>query len=314
MTDLLISAAFNIGTGILINALFPPPDIENEGPRLTELGFTSAAYGKFVNVVFGTDRIDGNIIETTDPAIEEIVSSSSSGGGGLLGKGGAIGGGQKVNTTTYTYFFTGRISWCIEGADDLIRWWADGKIIYDTTGTTPLSKEGVNFTFYPGGPAQVQDPEEVTRRGSDIPAYRHLTTLKIDRLPLADFGNRIPNFTAEISFNSSGNNPILNMVEPAGFAPPFTNSTYMSLNPNRNELYSLSTTNGAVISASDLVYKTELQNPAAGFGNIDPCVGLDGFFYRQKDLGSSEPLVKIDIESGEQVGQTGASTASPLAP
>ncbi len=131
MAQLLIAAAVNIAVGLLINELFPPPDIEQEGPRLTELGFTSAAWGKMVNIVFGTDRIAGNIIDTPDPSIEEVVTKESQ---SAVGKGG----GQTVNTTVYTYFLTGRIAWCIEGADKLIRLWGDGTTLIVLTGTGQL--------------------------------------------------------------------------------------------------------------------------------------------------------------------------------
>jgi hypothetical protein len=304
MATLLVSAAVNIGVGLLINAIFPPPDVNQEGPRLTELGYTSAAYGKMVNIVFGTDRIAGNIIDTTDPAIEEVVSTESVSSG--------KGGGQTVNTTTYTYFLTCRIAWCIEGATDIIRWWGDGKVILDASGTGPIIKEGVTHTFYPGGKDQLQDPEEVTRRGSDIPAYGHLTTSKVDRMLLTDYGNRIPNFTAEIAFNSSKQTPFLQLTpEPAGFNPPGSlvggDVTYMSFNPDRNELYGLK--GGSLgtwaADASSLDFKSGID------GGSDGAVGKDGFGYSNFAGANSTPLRKHDVETGaliESLGTQGIAT------
>jgi len=299
MASLLVSAAVNIAVGLLINSIFPPPDIQQEGPRLTELGFTSAAYGKFVNVVFGTDRIAGNIIDATDPAIEEIVSTESTSAGGK-------GGGQTVNTTTYTYFLTCRIAWCIEGADTIIRWWGDGKLIYDATGTSQFLKSGVTMTFYPGGIDQIQDPEEVVRRGSNIPAYGHLTTLKVDRMPLADFGNRIPNFTAEIAFASTTNNPFLALTEPSGLDVPGSLSgadvSFMSFNPDRNELYSLKSSPAGswVVDASTMTFKT-LTGGDGGFS--EPVVGRDGFYYGGIGTSNSSRLQKFDVETGTLVAE-----------
>lgn len=300
MAQLLISAAVNIGAGLLLNALFPPPDIEQEGPRLTDLGFTSAAYGKFINITFGTDRIDGNIIDSTDPPIEEVVNTETQSAG--------KGGGQQVSTTTYTYFLTCRIAFCIEGASDLIRLWGDGKMIYDATGTTQLLREGTGLTFYPGGPTQIQDPEEVSRRDSDIPAYRHLTSIKLDRMALADFGNRIPNFTAEIAFDSDVTTPIIGMDEPAGIDIPGSASgadtSHMAFDATRNYLISLKrgsdstwTADASSLDFVQLVGSGGLSNPGYGF---------NGYVYAQTSSGNTVPLQKKNIETGEVEQQFGA--------
>jgi hypothetical protein len=303
MAQLLIAAAVNIAVGLLINELFPPPDIEQEGPRLTELGFTSAAYGKMVNIVFGTDRIPGNIIDSTDPPIEEVVTKESQSAGGK-------GGGQQVNTTTYTYFLTCRIAWCIEGADELVRLWGDGKIIIDATGTGQLVKEGVLHTFYPGGIDQLQDPEEVTRRDANIPAYGHLTTSKLDRMPLADYGNRIPNFTAEISFNATVSTPFLQLdPEPAGFNPPGSltgaDATHMMFNPDRNEVYGLK--GGSLgtwaADASTMDFKFAIG------GGGDGTITKEGFGY-SNGTGNTEPMLIHDIETGVQVQSYGRDNVS----
>jgi hypothetical protein len=311
MAQLLISAAVNIAIGLVMNELFPPPDINQEGPRLTELGFTSATYGKFVNIIFGTDRVSGNIIDTTDPAIEEVVNTETSGGGSILDvfKGGGLGGGPTVNSTTYTYFLTVRVAWGIEGADELLRLWGDGKVIIDASGSSQILKNGVTHTFYPGGLTQVQDPEEVSRRGSDISAYRHLTTSKFDRMPLADYGNRIPNFTAEITYNSQVSTPVLGMVEPSSLNPPGSLSgadiSYASYNPATNSYYSLKigSTGTFAVTASDWVFRNYIGS--SGFSS--PCVGRDGFAYSQTGVSNSGPLQKVDIETGVQVATFGSS-------
>ena len=302
MTTLLISAAVNIGIGLLINAIFPPPDINQEGPRLTELGYTSAAYGRMVNIVFGTDRIAGNIIDTTDPAIEEVVSEESSGGGFF--------GTPTVNTTTYAYFLTGRISWCIEGATDIIRWWGDGKIILDATGTGQTIKKGVTHTFYPGGQDQIQDPEEVARRGSDIPAYGHLTSSKVDRMPLADYGNRIPNFTAEIAFNSSRNIPVLSMVEPAGFNPG--DSSRWDYDPDQNLLMASKrgNTDAFTADATSMEFRNEFL--ISDIVQTRHTMGRDGFAYLAEGNNNRNPIVKIDLDTGIEEARFGDSSNDPL--
>ena len=50
MAQLAVAIAINIAIALAINALFPPPDIEQNGPRLADLDFTGASYGKFINI------------------------------------------------------------------------------------------------------------------------------------------------------------------------------------------------------------------------------------------------------------------------
>ncbi len=318
MGDLLISAAVNVAIGLLLNVLFPPPEtrIEQEGPRLAGLEFISAAYGTFVNIVFGTDRVSGNVIDTPDPAIEEVVTVETTSTGG--GKGGK-GGGTTTTTTTYTYFLTARISWSIEGASNLIRMWADGKTIADfgsgdntpSALARPVIAPGFAMTFYPGGLTQPQDPEEVARRDSNIPAYRHLTTTKLDRIPLANYGNRIPNFTAEIAFISSGTTPLLNMVEPtSSFELPGSSgggdTSHMLFDPDQNKLYSLKELQFGLwaAEANTLTFKNFIGS-STGLTGLSPTVGKDGFAYRQIGTENSGPLEKLDAESGEIVATLG---------
>jgi len=124
MATLLVSLAVSIAISVAMSLLFPPPDVNQSGPRLTDLGFTGSAYGRFVNIIFGTDRVGGNFIDGQDPIIEEITSTSTQGGKG----------GPKVTTTEYSYFLTGRIGFAIEGATDVVQLYGDGKLIWDADG------------------------------------------------------------------------------------------------------------------------------------------------------------------------------------
>ncbi len=307
MAQLLVSAAINIAISIAINELFPPPDVNQEGPRLTDLGFTSAAYGSFVGITFGTDRVSGNIIDATDPPIEEVVHQESS-GGTLFGLKG--GGGPQVNTKTFTYFWTGRISWGIEGASDMIRWWGDGKIILDATGTGQIVKAGVTHTFYPGGQTQIQDPEEVTRRGANISAYRHLTSSKVDRMPLADFGNRIPNFTAEIAYNSLAQTPVKNMVQPSGLST--SSSARWDYDPDRNQLLVSKTGSAPAFTADASSMEFRNSFVVSDLVNTRHTMGRDGFAYLAPGFSNRNPITKIDLDSGIEVARFGDSNIGPL--
>ncbi len=321
MAQLAVAIAVNIAIAVALNALFPPPDIENEGPRLTDLGFTGASYGKFVPITFGTDRVDGTIIDTQDPAIEEVVSEESQGGG-------FKGGGPDVTTTSYTYFLTCRILFGIEGADELVRLWADGKLIYDRLDqrgggagdggfaalvTSAFSKQSDTLasTFYPGGKDQDIDPEEEGRRGSDIPAYGHLVSIKIDRMPLANFGNRIPNFTAEISYSATASSGFQNIDRvPAGFTRP--DADWQFFDRERDLVIGMTDSQGYTMRGSTMEFDT-LQN-MTGAG-ADPGY-TDGFLFSSTALNNSSPLKVYDVETGTllvQLGVTSIGTSDSIA-
>jgi len=200
--------------------LFPPIGSTIEGPRLGDLSVTSASYGAPIQKSFGTIRMGGNIIWSTE--IEEVKNENKVGGKGL-------GGSQKQ--VTYEYFGSFAISFGVGIAENVTRIWADGKLIYDGTnnrettvttingvelppsalreligfiGVDFISKDGLEFRFYPGD--ETQEPDSLIEADIGIdktPAFRGLTYIVFDRLSLTDFGNRIPNITAEITFNAT---------------------------------------------------------------------------------------------------------------
>ena len=69
-----------------------------------------------------------------------------------------------------------------------LRIWADGK---------PLDLSGLTLRIYTGSETQTPDPLIVAKEG-DAPAYRGLAYVVFERLPLASFGNRIPQLSFEI--------------------------------------------------------------------------------------------------------------------
>jgi hypothetical protein len=66
--------------------------------------------------------------------------------------------------------------------------WADGKL---------LELEGVSARFYRGTEDQAADSLIEAKQGI-APAYRGLCYLVFERLPLGEFGNRVPNITVEL--------------------------------------------------------------------------------------------------------------------
>jgi len=176
---------------MLDQSLFGPDDRTRSvtGPRLADLDVMASTEGAPIARVYGRARLAGQMIWAT--SLEEVVTTrveTSGGDGG--GKG--LGGGPTVttSTTTYAYFANFAIGLAEGEIGRIGRIWADGKLL-DTSGLT--------IRAYTGGETQARDPLIVAKQGSeDTPAYRGLAYVVFERLPLANFGNRIPQLSFEI--------------------------------------------------------------------------------------------------------------------
>ncbi len=154
-----------------------------EGARLEELGVQTSTYGKAIPLIYGNARIAGNVIWSRP--IKEVATTTTSSQGG---KGG--GGGAKSSSTDFSYFVTLAIAICEGPVDAVERAWADAKQLDLGLGT---------YRFYRGDEAQLPDALMESYEGiGHTPAYRGLCYVVIEDFPLADYGNRIPNFTFEV--------------------------------------------------------------------------------------------------------------------
>lgn len=172
-----------VGGGLIDSALFGSLARKNvQGPRLSDLDVMSSTEGAPIPRVYGRARISAQLIWATK--LEEVVSKRTESAGG--GKGG----GPKVSTTTYSYFVNFAIGLCEGPIARIGRVWADGK---------PLDLEGLNVRIYSGAEDQLPDPLIEAKEGEGLaPAYRGLCYLVFERLPLENFGNRIPQISVEI--------------------------------------------------------------------------------------------------------------------
>jgi len=205
-----LGTALGVGPGAgwlagaaLGNLLFPSqgPESRVEGPRLGDLTVTSSAYGAPIAIAYGTLRMAGNMIWSSGIIEARSVSRSQAGGKG--------GGGATQTGVSYSYTASFAIAFAEGPAEDVLRLWADGKLIYDKTGLqTDVARPGLRFRFHPGGETQLPDPLIEAHVGEGrAPAHRGLCYLVFEDLPLADFGNRIPNLTAEITFRRTVEQP-----------------------------------------------------------------------------------------------------------
>ena len=170
---------------------------ELSGPRLSDLSVMHASDGVPIPVIFGTVRIAGNVLQST----EKRQRAKTSGGGG----GGKGGGGGSPSVTTYTYDVDCAIGICAGPIVGVRRIWANGNLIYDfTPGATAAAllaggKVAASVKIYTGTEDQMPDPTLEAMSGHGLtPAYRGTAYVVFTGLQLANFGNSIPNITFEV--------------------------------------------------------------------------------------------------------------------
>ncbi len=156
-----------------------------EGPRLADLSVQGSTEGAAIPRVYGRVRLAGQMIWATN--FRETQVTETTGGGG--GKGGG-GGGQRVETTTYTYSASFAIALCEGQITRLGAAWADGRLL-------DLSR--YTYRLYAGSEGQGPDPLiEAVEGAGTVPAYRGAAYLVFEDMPLAEFGNRIPQLSFEV--------------------------------------------------------------------------------------------------------------------
>ncbi len=149
-----------------------------EGARLADLEPQTSREGAAIPRVYGRVRISGQVIWAT--RFEEVVSETRDGGG----KGGPSG----TTTRTYSYYANFAVGLCEGPLAHIGRVWADGKPFDLASCTCRISR---------GDETQAVDSLIAAKQG-EAPAYRGTALIVFERLPLADFGNRIPQLFFEV--------------------------------------------------------------------------------------------------------------------
>jgi Putative phage tail protein len=188
------SIGWSLGSmaGSMIDSYLFRDEEHQEGPRLGDIQVQNASYGVPQPIPYGTVRLAGNLIWTDN--ITELTEEEEVGGKG----------GSGTTVSSYTYFGCFAVGLCEGPIAGVRKIWADQKLIYDVDAANegPASKYGDVFRFYLGTDDQLPDPtmESVLGAG-EVPAYRDLAYIMLGpghNFPLADFGNRLPNITAEV--------------------------------------------------------------------------------------------------------------------
>jgi hypothetical protein len=155
---------------------------ETAAPALEAIRLLTAGEGGGVPKVYGRGRVGGQIIWTGEVQEATTTIRSVEGAKGFRRA-------TEEETTEARYSLSLAIALCAGPLTRIARVWADGRLI--TLGD-------FDYRIHHGAEDQTPDPLIEAAIGGPAPAYRGLSYIVFDSLPLAPFGNRVPQFNFEI--------------------------------------------------------------------------------------------------------------------
>ncbi|MFC6487982.1 baseplate multidomain protein megatron [Nitratireductor sp. GCM10026969] len=171
-----IGSAAGAVAGYMIDRALISSTQSYEGPRLSAARPFTGEDGAPLPRVYGTMRVGGILIWAT--RFEERSTSSRQGGKG----------GPKV--TEYSYYANVAFALCKGEIAGVRRIWADGE---------EVDRDRVEIRVHTGSESQPVDPLIEAKQGSgNAPAYRGTAYVVIERLPIDQYGRRIPQFQFEV--------------------------------------------------------------------------------------------------------------------
>jgi len=168
-----------------------------QGPRLKEVNGLAATEGAAIPRVYGRARLGGQLIWATRFEEEVSVSITRTKSGGKGGRS------QKSYETTYSYYANLAIGLCEGPISFVRRIWVDGRELDIAT---------VGMRVHHGHQAQEPDPLIAAKEAGEAPAYRGIAYVVFERFPLADYGNRVPQFDFEVVRAVEGLNEMIRAV------------------------------------------------------------------------------------------------------
>lgn len=154
-----------------------------DGPRLKEVNGLAATEGAAIPRLYGRARLGGQLIWATRFEEEVTVSITRTKSGGKGGRS------KKTYETTYSYHANLAIGLCEGPIAFIRRIWVDGR---------ELDVQTMQMRVHHGYETQEPDPLIAAKEAGEAPAYRGLAYVVFERFPLADYGNRVPQFDFEV--------------------------------------------------------------------------------------------------------------------
>jgi hypothetical protein len=260
--------------------------------KLNDVRVSSSAYGRGIAKVWGTIRTTGNMFWATDFREEKYYMTQK--GKEKTGSKGEMKAKKGKATPMYRYYANFAMGMCEGPIDEVLRVWADNNLIFnkynpddkdvvgpgfsqedddDTSKDSQRSKaskkgsggQGGSFIFrvYKGTDDQLPDSfmERIQGQGN-CPAYRDLAYLMFEDLALADFGNRIPTITAEVSMRTESKPMQLgftNLDPPAeGWSREFTDPYIIDVRHNRIYIGAVLGNSRSIMRVYDMVSRKEI--------------------------------------------------------
>lgn len=192
--------------GSAVGGMLDKSGSNTQGPRLDDLKVQVSTYGGAIPTVYGTMRVGGNVIWSTDKL--EIGTTQTAGKGG------------GASNTSYKYYVHMAIALCYGPITGIRKIWQDGRLIYDASSGAPLasalasaSNLFANVQLYYGDESQLPDPIIESWEGvGNVPAYRGIAYVRMIAVECP--GGRVPQFSFEASTSLSSSVSVQNVVSP----------------------------------------------------------------------------------------------------
>ena len=229
-------AQIGLAVGTLAGSLiFPPEGKIIEGPRLDDLKVSFSSYGKPIPRIYGKMEVGGNVAWSPGLVEHRVEENESSGKGA----------GPSVTTITFLYTASFRIIYGDANpnpAQAILKNWADGKLIRDRTGSGPTQvfldadvPGNQAIRDFLGESTQLPGPAEQADEGiANVGAYRFQVSQEYEDMPVGDFGNRIPQITAEVAMVANDTLPFKIITPPTNIT-----SSGFQFSPSSTEGYML---------------------------------------------------------------------------
>ncbi|MFV0244914.1 MAG: glycoside hydrolase/phage tail family protein [Qingshengfaniella sp.] len=259
-----------------------------ERGRVDRFRLTAAGEGTPVARLHGRTRLAGHVIWASDFIERRTKKRVGSGKGGS----------PSASVQDYSYSVSLAIALCEGEIGTVGRIWADG---------TELSRDQVVMRVYPGSTDQQPDPTLAAVEGLDnTPAYRGLAYVVFEDLNLAPFGNRVPQFSFEVTRPDRGIAPdgaetlpeavrAVAMIPGTGEYALATSPVHYVDGPGRNSPANVHTGegHGDIVTSFD-----QLQSELPNCGSVSLVVSWFG-----NDLRAGQCQLKPKVEHREAEGR-----------
>ncbi|MDE2164109.1 MAG: glycoside hydrolase/phage tail family protein [Alphaproteobacteria bacterium] len=276
LTGAQLGGALGAYAGMQIDAALMPP-VKRSGPRLGDIAIQSSSEGAPIPRVYGRMRAAGQLIWAS--RFQESTSTTTTGGKGAASPG--------VQETDYLYSISFAVGLCTGPVTRIGRIWADG---------TLLDPAAYTMRVYRGEETQAADPL-IAEIDGETPAYRGLCYVVFEDMPLAAFGNRIPQLQFEVIRAISSDRPaaLENRLSGVALIPGAGEFVYAPEPVTQDDgLGTTSPENAHAASGeTDLVTSLdELQSLAPNLGAVSLVVGWFG-----DDLRAGNIAIKPGVET-----------------